>query len=1351
MFTTRLRALSVFAVLAAAGSGLLLAQSPQAVGTWVGVGAADNPFGNGAHVDVGDGHTLIVGGTAPDGADTNLVASFDAATNHFAIAGTLLSARTGHTATLLKDGRVLVTGGTTDSLVSTDIELFDPSTGASTLVAQMAEPRRGHVAALLQNGSVMIAGGYTSGDAVLQSAFIFDPATNSVSPTPGGLHVARASASATSLIDGRVVIVGGTDGSNDLASAEIYDPWLQSFSTVSTQLSVPVHGHSAVLLPNNGSVLVAGGTSDGVAQAGAELFLPAEFPDPFSWGVGQFAPTAAMSAARSSAIAGPTATEGYAVVTGGGSNDVERYRFATIKTDKDDYAPGEHALITGTGWQPGEQVTLTFQEDPAVHDDYVLTLTADEQGNISTNEWAPEQHDLNVRFYLMAQGATSRAQTTFTDGNNENTTLTVSCSPNPVVVGSATTCQAQVNNVNSPALNGYPQGSVTFSLTGGLTGSFSPSATCTLAQIGSTLSSSCGGVSFTPSSDVDGNIKATYNRTSNLWGNVNSDFSLTVNAPTPNVTVAVAPASVTEDGAPNLVYTFSRTGSTTSALNGVNFSVTGTASFSTDYTQTGAASFTSSVGTVNFAAGSSTAVVTVNPSTDSTFEPDETVVLTVTSGSGYNVGSPSAATGTITNDDPEPNTTPSVAFTTAPGVANEGDTNTYDFSITDPDVGQIFTFATGFPDCGSGGTLGSSSINSTLKTGTFQCSFPDGPANPTVRVQVQDSFSTPASSNIATVPVVVSNVAPEVVLSGVSSANEGDTKTYTYTVTDPGDPNPTITESCGTGIKTDTPAANSFDCTFLDGPASSMVEVTANDGDPSNNIGSFLIMVNVANVAPTIAISGAANVSEGSPYSLTLGAVTDPGTDTVTNYVVHWGDGFSDTFSSNGGKTHTYLDGPNSYAITVDLIDEDGTYLDRANDLSVTVDNVEPTIVISGAANVDEGSAYSLTLGAVTDPGTDTVSSYIVHWGDGLSNTYSSNGVKTHTYADGHNLYAITVDLIDGDGTFLDQGNAFSVTVDNVEPTIVISGASPVNEGSLYSLTLGAVTDPGTDIVSSYIVHWGDGTTTSYGTIGVKTHAYGDGAPTSYAITVDLVDEDGTFLDQANALSVTVNNVAPSLAAPSPTFTFNPYTGVAGASISFSDPGWLDTVSAVFDWAGVAAAGTPVGVGATPPGPLTGTFTGIHVFTGCVAGAIGVTVSDDDYGSFNYQFAPANTLGVYTVRFMAPIKDGARNIVKLGNVIPVKIKVFDCHGNPVLNRTLTVLLVSGVTAEDIAAGENLTDGTSVSSADTGNQMRLADGHYMFNLATKGLKTGVPFTIIIRDTALPTGSQNIATAAIELKK
>ncbi len=157
--------------------------------------------------------------------------------------------------------------------------------------------------------------------------------------------------------------------------------------------------------------------------------------------------------------------------------------------------------------------------------------------------------------------------------------------------------------------------------------------------------------------------------------------------------------------------------------------------------------------------------------------------------------------------------------------------------------------------------------------------------------------------------------------------------------------------------------------------------MTVSDGDGGSDTDS--VAVTVTNVAPTIAISGNANVNEGSVYSLTLGAVTDPGTDTVSSYVVHWGDGNTDTYSTNGAKTHTYADGPNDYDVTVDLVDEDGTFLDAANALSVHVVNVAPTIAISGNANVNEGSLYTLTLGAVTDPGTDTVTSYVVHWGDG--------------------------------------------------------------------------------------------------------------------------------------------------------------------------------------------------------------------------------------------------------------------------------------------------------------------------------------------------------------------------------
>ena len=134
-----------------------------------------------------------------------------------------------------------------------------------------------------------------------------------------------------------------------------------------------------------------------------------------------------------------------------------------------------------------------------------------------------------------------------------------------------------------------------------------------------------------------------------------------------DVSVAVAPASVTEDGLPNLVYTFTRVpGSAALAALPltVNFSTTGTATSGTDYTQ-------SSTNSVTFAANSNTVTVTVDPTADNVVEPDETVILTVTAGTGYTAVAPTSATGTITNDD----TTYTIQFIsvtggTAPG--NEG-------------------------------------------------------------------------------------------------------------------------------------------------------------------------------------------------------------------------------------------------------------------------------------------------------------------------------------------------------------------------------------------------------------------------------------------------------------------------------------------------------------------------------------------------------------------------------------------------------------------------------------------------------------------------------------------------------
>ena len=420
------------ALLTSSSGWFVSAQSPQPVGSWAPGGAIGDGRTGAASVALSDGTTLIAGGLMND-TPTDTVLLYDPATNSLAAAGQLLAARVGHTATALEDGRVLVIGGRVGDALSADVELFDPSSGGSTLLGQLAQPRTAHAAARIADGIVVVFGGANAEGSVLGTVESVNLSTGTVSAGPNGMLRARVGASATTLIDGRVLIAGGTNGTSDLRSAELYIPWSQTFEPASNQLSVARSGHTAVLLPHNGGVLIAGGTSNGVPQTTADLFLPAESPDPFSYGLNAFAATAPMAAGRAFAAAGP-GRDGYTWVDGGGAAGSETYRFATIKTDKDDYAPGQTAVITGTGWVPGEEVRLLFQEDPAVHADYELTVTADAEGNIYWDQWAPEPHDVGVRFYLLASDSRSRAQITFTDGNLSST-IDFSITPTSVAPG----------------------------------------------------------------------------------------------------------------------------------------------------------------------------------------------------------------------------------------------------------------------------------------------------------------------------------------------------------------------------------------------------------------------------------------------------------------------------------------------------------------------------------------------------------------------------------------------------------------------------------------------------------------------------------------------------------------------------------------------------------------------------------------------------------------------------------------------------------------------------------------------------------------------------------------------------
>ncbi len=170
---------------------------------------------------------------------------------------------------------------------------------------------------------------------------------------------------------------------------------------------MPRSKHLAFRLPNNNSVLVVGGTSADTALSSAELYLPWQ---------GGFQPTGSMAEARSGAVGNPLLNDRFLLVAGGKeSKTAELYGFATIQTDKSDYAPGETVTITGSGWQPGEKVTLILQEETKKHPHRPLTAVADSAGNIFNNQFSPDKHDYGVLFYLTAKDSRSQAQNIFTD------------------------------------------------------------------------------------------------------------------------------------------------------------------------------------------------------------------------------------------------------------------------------------------------------------------------------------------------------------------------------------------------------------------------------------------------------------------------------------------------------------------------------------------------------------------------------------------------------------------------------------------------------------------------------------------------------------------------------------------------------------------------------------------------------------------------------------------------------------------------------------------------------------------------------------------------------------------------
>jgi HYR domain len=526
---------------------------------------------------------------------------------------------------------------------------------------------------------------------------------------------------------------------------------------------------------------------------------------------------------------------------------------------------------------------------------------------------------------------------------------------------------------------------------------------------------------------------------------------------------------------------------------------------------------------------------------------------------------------------------PILSFVSPPSSVNEGSTATFNFTSSDPD-NDAYDFVAGYPDCGTGNIVQSASISA----GTITCLFTNGPQSVQVGVKLVDEFG--QASTLFSTPVSVLDVVPTIVVTGNTSPDESTSPhatTYSYTMSDPGTDVYTSANTVCSGGLAKLPGSDtftgtlhtfsgSFACMTPDGPKPGSVTVSAGGG-----VGT--LAVNVQNVAPTIAISGPTSVNEngasGPNYSYLINASDVGQTDNASLALV------AGSASCGSGGTVVSADlttivcnfpnGPATTTVSATVQDPNGA-TSTGGSLGVTVNNVAPTVTFAEPSGpVAEGSTVIHNFSA-TDPGLDTLTVTVpagcTKIGSYTTGPGTISGGVSCSYPDGPVTTNRTIGINDGTTTVT---KTLTQQVTDVAPTIAASlDAIQGFTGEIHTLTVGAITDPGQDTVTQWIVNWGDGQSTTYiSAPGVITHDFiSEG---QLDVTIDLVDEDGTHTNAGPPITILMHDSGP-------TFTWTdqptdvPVNGTTRIDFTIQDADPTDVVSIAFVDCGTDEGGTVV-------------------------------------------------------------------------------------------------------------------------------------------------------------------------------